>query len=280
MNGMTQLTRYFSFPFVRYAFLVGLLVALCASLIGVIFVLKRFSFLGDGLSHFAFGVIAVATIAGVTDNMLIVMPVTVLCAVILLRTGQNAKIKGDAAVAVISVSSLAVGYLLLNVFSASANVSGDVCSTLFGSTSMLTLTKGDVILCAAVAGVMVLFYVLFYNRIFAVTFDEDFASATGTRAGVFNTATAVMAAVVIVLGMKLVGSLLITALIVFPALSAMRIFKSFRAVVLCAAAVSVTGAAGGFLLSLIFSTPVGATMAVADIVLFLLFCLAGRLCRR
>lgn len=279
MSVITELSRYFSFPFVRYAFAVGLLVAFCASLVGVILVLKRFSFLGDGLSHFAFGVIAVAAVVGVTDNMLLVMPVTILCAVLLLRAGQNAKIKGDAAVAVISVSSLAVGYLLLNIFSTSANVSGDVCSTLFGSTSMLTLTGGDVILCAVVAALMILFYILFYNRIFAVTFDEDFALATGTRAGIFNTATAVMAAVVIVIGMKLVGSLLITALIVFPALSAMRVFKSFRAVVVCATAVSVVGAAVGFLLSLVFSTPVGATMAAADIVIFLLFCLAAA-CRK
>ena len=273
---MTELARYFSYPFVRYAFAVGILVALCAALVGVVLVLKRFSFLGDGLSHFAFGVVAVAAILGVSNNMLLVMPVTVICAVLLLRAGQNAKVKGDAAVAMISVSSLAVGYLLLNVFSASANVSGDVCSSLFGSASMLTLNKSDVVLCAAAAGVTVLFYVIFYHRIFSVTFDENFASATGTRAGIFNTATAVMAAVVIVLGMKLVGSLLITALIVFPALSAMRVFKSFRAVVLCAAAVSMIGAAGGFLLSLVLSTPVGATMAAADIALFLLFCLIGR----
>ena len=193
---MAELARYFSYPFVRYAFAVGVMVALCAALIGVVLVLKRFSFLGDGLSHFAFGVIAAASVAGLTDNMLVVLPVTVLCAVLLLRAGQNAKIKGDAAVAMISVSSLAVGYLLLNLFSTSANVSGDVCGTLFGSAGMLTLGRRDVIFCALMTGVTLMLFILFHNRIFTVSFDESFSTVTGTRASLFNTVTAVMAAVV------------------------------------------------------------------------------------
>ena len=270
---------YFSYPFVRYAFIVGVLTAFCSALLGVTLVLKRFSFLGDGLSHFAFGILAIATVAGFGGGsmMIVVLPVTVICAVLLLRTGQNAKIKGDAALAVMSVSSLAIGYLLLNVFSVSSNVSGDVCNTLFGSSSMLTLKKSDVILCAVTAAAVTFFYVICYNKIFAVTFDEDFASATGIRSGVYNTAIAVVSAVVIVLGMKLVGSLLVTALIVFPALSAMRIFKSFRAVVIFSAVLSVVSASVGFMLSLVFSTPVGATMVAADIAAFLVCCAAGKI---
>lgn len=274
---MTELMRYFSYPFVRYAFAVGVMIALCAALIGVVLVLKRFSFLGDGLSHFAFGVIAAASVAGLTDNMLVVLPVTVICAVLLLRTGQNAKVKGDAAVAMISVSSLAVGYLLLNVFSTSANVSGDVCGTLFGSASMLTLNRRDVILCTVLTVVTLLVFILFHNRIFSVTFDESFSTATGTSASLFNTVTAVMAALVIVFGMKLVGSLLITALIVFPVLGAMRLYKSFLAVTVCAGMFALIAALCGFLASLAFSTPVGATMAAADMVLFGICALIGRL---
>ncbi len=274
------LTEYFSYPFVRYAFAVGIMVAFCASLLGVVLVLKRFSFLGDGLSHFAFGVVAVAAILGLTDNMLLVLPVTVICAVLLLRAGQNTSVKGDAALAMVSVSSLAVGYLLLNVFSASSNVSGDVCSTLFGSSSILTLKKGDVILCGVICVVVTAIFILFYNRIFSVTFDENFATATGTNANVYNTVIAVISAVIIVLAMELVGSLLISALIVFPALSAMRVFSGFKAVVICSAAVSVGAAALGLILSILFSTPAGATIVAADIVIFLLFSIIGRVCRK
>lgn len=274
------LSEYFSYPFVRYAFAVGIMVAFCASLLGVVLVLKRFSFLGDGLSHFAFGVVAVAAILGLTDNMLLVLPVTVICAVLLLRAGQNTSVKGDAALAMVSVSSLAVGYLLLNVFSASSNVSGDVCSTLFGSSSILTLKKEDVILCGVICVIVTAVFILFYNRIFSVTFDENFATATGTNANVYNTVIAVISAIIIVLAMELVGSLLISALIVFPALSAMRVFSGFKAVVICSAVVSVSAAALGLILSILFSTPAGATIVAADIVIFLLFCVIGRVCRK
>lgn len=274
------LSEYFSYPFVRYAFAVGIMVAFCASLLGVVLVLKRFSFLGDGLSHFAFGVVAVAAIIGLTDNMLLVLPVTVICAVLLLRAGQRTSVKGDAALAMVSVSSLAVGYLLLNVFSASSNVSGDVCSTLFGSSSILTLKKEDVILCGVICVIVTAVFILFYNRIFSVTFDENFATATGTNANVYNTVIAVISAVIIVLAMELVGSLLISALIVFPALSAMRVFSGFKAVVICSAVVSVSAAALGLILSILFSTPAGATIVAVDIVIFLLFCVIGKVFRK
>ena len=274
---LETLSLYLSFPFVRYALIVGVLIALCSSLLGVTLVLKRFSFIGDGLSHVAFGAIAVASILNLSNNMLLVLPVTVLCAVLLLATGQNAKIKGDAAVAMISVGSLAIGYLLMNLFSTSSNLSGDVCSTLFGSTSILTLTKTEVWLCAALSVVVVAVFILFYNRIFAVTFDESFARAVGTPVRTYNLLIAVTIAVIIVLAMNLVGSLLISALVIFPALSAMRVFKSFRSVTVCSALLSVVCALAGILISILAGTPVGSTIVAVDIVAFAGFCLAGSL---
>ncbi len=261
--------NYLKFPFVQYALIVGVLIALCASLLGVTLVLKRFSFIGDGLSHVAFGAMAIAGILHLTDDMLFVMPMTVLCAVLLLKTGQNTRIKGDAAIAMISVGALAVGYLLLNLFSASTNLSGDVCSTLFGSTSILTLTQSEVWLCIALSVAVVVIFILFYNKIFAVTFDEDFARAAGTRAEAYNLLIAVVTAVIIVLAMNLVGSLLISALIIFPAMSAMRIYKSFRAVTICSAVLSVCCALTGILVSIAAGTPVGSTIVAVDIFAFL-----------
>lgn len=214
-----KLGMYLEFPFVQYALIAGILISLCSSLLGVTLVLKRFSFIGDGLSHVAFGALAIASVMKLTNNMLVVLPVTIICAVLLLRTGQNAKIKGDAAVAMISVGSLAIGYLFMNIFSTSSNLSGDVCSTLFGSTSILTLTEFEVWLCVALSIMVVLVFVFFYNKIFAVTFDENFAKAVGTKAGAYNLLIAVIIAVIIVLAMNLVGSLLISALVIFPALS-------------------------------------------------------------
>lgn len=274
-----KLQFYFQYPFVRYAMIVGVLIALCSSLLGVILVLKRFSFIGDGLSHVAFGGIAIASVLGISNNMAVVLPVTVLSAVLLLRTGKNTKIKGDAAIAMISVGSLAIGYLLMNVFSSSPNVSGDVCSTLFGSTSILTLSRLEVLLCAILSVTVVTLFAVFYNRIFAVTFDEDFAQASGLRAEAYNLLIAVVTAVIIVLAMNLVGSLLISALVIFPAISAMRIFKSFLPVVCFSAAISVLCAALGILISVLAGTPVGSTIVAADLAAFLICCIAGRLKR-
>ncbi len=274
-----KLQFYFQYPFVRYAMIVGVLIALCSSLLGVILVLKRFSFIGDGLSHVAFGGIAIASVLGISNNMAVVLPVTVLSAVLLLRTGKNTKIKGDAAIAMISVGSLAIGYLLMNVFSSSPNVSGDVCSTLFGSTSILTLSRLEVLLCAILSVTVVTLFAVFYNRIFAVTFDEDFAQASGLRAEAYNLLIAVVTAVIIVLAMNLVGSLLISALVIFPAISAMRIFKSFLPVVCFSAAISVLCAAVGILISVLAGTPVGSTIVAADLAAFLICCIAGRLKR-
>ncbi len=275
----SQLAQYFEYPFVRYALIVGVLISLCSSLLGVTLVLKRFSYIGDGLSHVAFGALAIASILHLNNSMLLVLPVTIICAVILLQTGQNAKINGDAAIAMISVGALAIGYLLMNVFPTSSNISGDVCTTLFGSTSILTLTKSEVWLCIVLSLIVCIFFILFYNKIFAVTFDENFARASGTRVRLYNLIIAIIIAVIIVLAMNLVGSLLISALVIFPAISAMRVFKSFRSVTICSALLSVFCALLGMLISILAGTPVGSTIVAADIIVFLIFCLIGKVRR-
>ena len=266
-----------SYPFVRYALIVGVLIALCSSLLGVILVLKRFSYIGDGLSHVAFGAMAVAAVVGLTDRMILTLPITILCAILLLWTGQNAKIKGDAAIAMISVGALAVGYLLMNLFPTSSNISGDVCSTLFGSTKILTLTKSEVRLSIILSVVVVVLFVAFYNRFFAVTFDENFAKAVGTRANLLNLLIATVIAVIIVLAMNLVGSLLVSALVIFPALSAMRIFKSFRSVTIFSAVLSVVCALLGIILSILWETPVGSTIVITDIAAFIVCLVIGKI---
>ena len=270
------LITYLEYPFVRNALIVGVLISLCSSLLGVTLVLKRFSFIGDGLSHVAFGGIAIAAVMNVTNEMLIVLPVTVISAILLLRTGQNTKIKGDAAIAMISVGALAFGYLLMNIFSSSSNVSGDVCTTLFGSTSILTLSSWEVALCIVLSILVVLIFVLFYNKIFAVTFDEDFAIAAGTDANRYNLLIAVIVAVIIVLAMNLVGSLLISALVIFPALSAMRLYDNFKSVTICSAILSVICSLLGMIISILGGTPVGSTIVAVDVAAFIICYVAGR----
>jgi zinc transport system permease protein len=274
---METLWMYLQFPLVRNALIVGVLIALCSSLLGVTLVLKRFSYIGDGLSHVAFGAIAIAAVLHLSDDMVLVMPVTILCAVLLLRTGQRTRIRGDAAIAMISVGALAVGYLMMNIFNASSNLSGDVCSTLFGSTSILTLTTGEVWMSVVLSVAVVVIFLLFYNRIFAVTFDENFARAAGTRVEAYNLLIAVVIAVIIVLAMNLVGSLLISALIIFPAMSAMRLFRSFRAVTVASALLSVFCALTGILIAILAETPVGSTIVAIDILAFLICLAAARI---
>ncbi|MBM6715863.1 metal ABC transporter permease [Gemmiger formicilis] len=274
---IATLQYYWTFPFVRYALAVGVLIALCASLFGVTLVLRRFSYLGDGLSHVAFGAMSVATVLRLTDSLLLVLPVTVLCAVLLLRGGRNTKIRGDAAIGILSVGTLALGYLVTNLFSAGPNLAGDVCSTLFGSTSILTLTRGEVWLCAGLAAVTLLLFVLLYHKIFALTFDEAFARASGVGTGRWQLLLAVLIAVIIVLAMYLVGSLLISALILFPALAAMGVCRSFRGVTVCAAVFAVVCAAGGILTAVLAGTPVGATIVAVNLGGFCLFRLIGAL---
>ena len=274
------LMTYLQFGYVRYALIVGVLIALCSSLLGVTLVLKRFSYIGDGLSHVAFGAMAVAGVLHLSNNMLLVLPVTMICAILLLRAGRNARIKGDAAIAMISVGALAVGYLLLNIFKSSGNLAGDVCTTLFGSMSILTLRPAEVWLCFGLSIAVIILFLFFYNRIFAVTFDEDFARAAGSKADAYNLLIATVIAVIIVLAMNLVGSLLISALIIFPAMSAMRLFKSFRSVTVCSAVLSVCCALAGLLISILAGTPTGSTIVAADIAAFLVCCGIAKLQRR
>jgi len=277
---MIKLSEYFSFPFVRNAMIVGILIALCAAIFGVVLVLKRFSFIGDGLSHVAFGAMAVATVVGATNSLVIVLPVTVASAVLILKSGENRKIGGDATIAMISVSALSLGYLLMNIFSASPNVSGDVCGALFGSTSILTLTTLDVWISLVLSVVVLGVFIVFYNKIFSVTFDESFAAASGTRPGAWNFFVAVLVAVIIVLAMNLVGSLLISALVIFPAVTAMRMFRSFRAVMVSAALIAVFTAALGIIIAILASTPVGATIVAVEIATFLIVSALSAVVRR
>lgn len=272
-----KLTFYLDYPFVRYAIIVGLLIALVSSLLGVTLVLRHFSYIGDGLSHVAFGAMSVAVVLKLSDRMLLILPVTIFSAVILLKSGQNRRVKGDAAVAMLSVSALAFGYLTVNVAGASANVSGDVCSTLFGSTSILTLTTGEVALCAVLSAVTLMLFLLLYNRLFALTFDENFARVCGISVEFYNMLLAVIIAVIIVLAMNLVGALLVSALIIFPTMAAMRLFESFRAVTAASAAISVSCALIGILVSVLAGTPVGSTIVVADALAFGLSVIAARL---
>ena len=272
---LEKLTLYLTYPFVRYALIAGVLIALCSSLLGVILVLKRFSLIGDGLSHVAFGAMAIASVLNLTHDMPLILALTMLCAVLILRGGQNAKLNGDAVVAMLSVGSLAVGYLLMSLRTNATNVAADVCTTLFGSTSILTLQPFDVVLCGILSVVVLVVFILFYHKLFAVTFDESFAKATGTRVGTYNLLLAIIIAVIIVLAMNLVGSLLISALVIFPALSAMRVFQSFRSVTICSAVLSVVCALAGLLIAILAGTPVGSTIVVVDMLAFALFSLVG-----
>jgi zinc transport system permease protein len=277
MNVFELLSKYFSYEFVWFALIVGVLVSLCSALFGVVLVLKRFSFIGDGLSHVAFGALAIATVMDITDNMLIVLPVTVVCAILLLGMGRNAKVKGDAAIAMLSAGSLAVGYLIMSLFSNSGNVAGDVCSTLFGSFAIITLSRAEVIACVVMSAIVIALFVVLYNRIFSVTFDESFASASGVRASLYNLLIAVITAVIIVLAMNLDGSLLISALVIFPALSAMRVARTFKSVVVTAAIISTLCAVVGILVAILASTPVGPTVVAVDILAFAVCYIVGKL---
>lgn len=280
-EALTKLTYYLGYPFVRYALIVGILISLCSSLLGVTLVLKRYSYIGDGLSHVAFGAMAISAVFRFTNNMPLVLAVTIICAVLLLRSGQNAKITGDAAIGMISVASLALGYLLMNRFpaSATANISADVCTTLFGSTSILTLSQEQVILCIVLSVIVLLTFVLFYQKIFSVTFDETFAKATGVRTDLYNLLIAVLIAVIIVLAMNLVGSLLISALVIFPAISAMRVHRSFLSVTIASAVISVICATIGMLISILSGTPIGSTIVLADLIAFAIYTIIGKYAR-
>jgi zinc transport system permease protein len=268
MEIISSLGEYLQYPFVRRALIAGLLVALCSSLLGVTLVLRRFSLIGDGLSHVAFGAMAIAAVLNFTAPMPFVLVFTIIAAMLILSGGSHVKVKGDAATAMLSVGALSVGYLLINVFKRSANVTGDVCTSLFGSTSILTLRSFDMWLTIGISIVIILLFVMFYNRIFAITFDEDFARASGLSARMGNLVMAAVVACVIVLAMNLVGALLVSALIVFPALTSMRLFGSFRDVVIGAAISSMICVVLGILIALLASTPVGPTVVAVNMLAY------------
>lgn len=268
---LAELLRYLEYPFVRYAIVAAMLISLCSALVGVILVLKRYSYIGDGLSHVAFGAMAIALVLGmIQQKMYLVFPITTVAAILILKSGQNKRVQGDAIVGMISTGALALGYLLMNLFPPTANISGDVCSTLFGSTSILTLSKAEVWLCVIASIIVLIIFVMLYPKIFAVTFDENFSKAIGLKTNQINLILAVIIAVIVVLAMNLVGSLLISALVIFPALSVMQLFKSFKAVLIGAAVLSEICTITGMLMAILCSTPVGATIVTVDIIAFII----------
>lgn len=276
LSGIAEtLKYYFTFPFVRYALIVGVMVSLSASLLGVVLVLKRLSFIGDGLSHVAFGAMATATVLGLSDNLALVLPVTAVFSIVLMKR-ERKKLQGDALIAMLSVSALSIGYILFNRFPPKGgNVSGDVCTTLFGSTSILTLSQREVYVSIALSALVVIVFILFYNIIFNATFDEEFTASRGINTDIYNTFMAVVIASVISLAMKLVGSLLVSALLVFPAVSAMCVFASFKKVVIASAVLSVICSFLGVIFSILFGTPVGATIVASDLLGFIIMSIIG-----
>ncbi len=269
MNIFEELGYYLQFDFVKNALIVGVLISLCCAILGVTLVLKRYAMIGDGLSHVAFGAMTFAIVLTIAD-MYLMLPITILVAILLVRMTNKGKVKNDTAIAMLSVGALAIGYLVINLFSSSANVASDVCTTLFGSTSILTLGTFDVWLCIVLTVIVLTFFIVFHNKIFSVTFDEDFSNATGTKTAIYNNIMAVIIGVIIVLAMKLVGSLLISALIVFPAISAFRLFKSYKKVIIFAGIVGVFNSVIGILVSMLWGTPIGATIVVFDIFVYLI----------
>ena len=270
MNILTM----FSFPFMQRALIAGVLVSLCAALLGVSLVLKRYSMIGDGLSHVSFGALAIAVALGVTP-LWFSIPVVILAAFLLLRVAGNPRWNSDAAIAAMSASSLAIGIL---VISRTTGMTTDVDNYMFGS--VLAMSKADVVLSVILCLAVLVLFILFYHKLFAVTFDESFSRATGLKVERYNTLLSILTALTIVLGMRMMGAMLISSLIIFPALTAMRLFRSFRGVVVCAAVTSVACFCAGLTISFAFSTPVGATVVAADLTVFLVSCLLGFLRRR
>jgi len=263
------LSQMFSYSFLVRAVIVGLLVSLCASLLGVSLVLKRYSMIGDGLSHVGFGALAIAAALNLAP-LAVSIPIVVLAAFLLLRLSENSKIKGDSAMALISTGSMAMGVIIISM---TTGMNTDVCNYMFGS--ILAMSKNDVTLSIVLAIVVLTLFILFYNKIFAVTFDETFARATGVKAGLYNMLIAFLTAITIVLGMRMMGALLISSLIIFPALTSMRLCKKFKTVTICSAFVSVIcffiGVAGSYL----YATPTGASVVIVNIAAFLLFWIAA-----
>ena len=266
---LENVIEMFSYPFMVRAFIVGALVALCSSLLGVSLVLKRYSMIGDGLSHVGFGALAVAAALNAAP-LAATIPVVIVAAVLLLRIRGNSRIKGDAAIALISTSSLAVGVMVISM---TTGMNTDVYNYMFGS--ILAMSAGDVRLSVALAVVVLALYIFFYHKIFAITFDETFAQATGVKADLYNTLIAVLTAVTIVLGMRMMGALLISSLIIFPALTSMRVCRTFKSVIINSAVISVVCLVIGITVSYVWATPAGASVVMANIAALLLYSLLG-----
>ena len=266
---MSEILQMFSYHFMQRALIVGVLVSLCAALLGVSLVLKRYSMIGDGLSHVGFGALAIASALHVAP-LAVAVPVVMAAAVLLLRMSQSSRIKGDAMIALVSSSALAIGVVSVSV---TTGMNTEVSSYMFGS--VLSLSRGDAVLSVILSVCVLVLFVLFYPRLFAVTFDETFTKATGTRAERYNTLLALLTAVTVVLGMRMMGALLISSLIIFPALSAMRVCKSFKGVILCAACISVGCFLVGLVASYLLETPTGASIVLANLLLFGIFSLLG-----
>ena len=266
---MSEFLNMFSYHFMQRALVVGVLVSLCAALLGVSLVLKRYSMIGDGLSHVGFGALAIASAFNLAP-LAVAVPVVVIAAVLLLRLSRSSKLNGDAAIAMISSSALAIGVITVSL---NSGMNTEVSSYMFGS--VLSLSRSDAVLSVILSVAVLALFILFYPRIFAVTFDETFSRATGTKTEVFNTLLAVLTAVTVVLGMRMMGALLISSLIIFPALSAMRVCKSFRGVVLCAALISVICFVTGVTVSYFLETPTGASVVVTDLIAYGVFSLLG-----
>ncbi|MBS5433125.1 MAG: ABC transporter [Clostridia bacterium] len=267
---MTEIINMLSYHFMQRALIVGVLVSLCAALLGVSLVLKRYSMIGDGLSHVGFGALAIASALNLAP-LAVAVPTVIVAAVLLLRLSRNSRVKGDAAIAIISSSALAIGVISVSL---TTGMNTEVSSYMFGS--ILSLSRSDAVLSVLLSAAVLLLFVLFYPRIFAVTFDENFSRATGTRTGVYNTLLAVLTAVTVVLGMRMMGALLISSLIIFPALSAMRLCRSFKAVILSAAIISVLCFLAGVMASYFLETPTGASIVVANLLVFAILSLAGK----
>lgn len=263
------LTEMFSYPFMVRALTAGILLSVCAALLGVSLVLKRFSMIGDGLSHVGFGALAVASALDLAPLM-VAIPVVILAAFLLLRVSESGRMKGDAATAVFSTGALAIGVMVVSL---STGMNADLNSYLFGS--ILAMSVGDVALSVVLSAVVLIFYIFFYDKIFAVTFDESFARATGISTGLYHSLLAVLTAVVVVLGMRMMGALLISSLIVFPALTSMRLFKSYRSVMISSVVFAVLGFGVGMCISFLFGTPAGASIVVVDVALFFMSAVIG-----
>ena len=265
------INAFLSYSFLRNALIVGILVSLCAALLGVSLVLKRYSMIGDGLSHVGFGASAIALSLNLAP-LYVAIPVVVLAAFLLLRISENSKINGDSAIAIISTSAVAIGVIIVSM---TKGMSTDISNYMFGS--ILVMTRLDVILSIVLSVIVLVLYVLFYNRIFAITFDESFARATGTNTGLFNSLLAVLTAVTIVIGMRMMGAMLISSLVIFPALSALRLCRGFRSVIILSAIVSVIAFIVGIVVSFVLDAPTGATVVISNLVVFIISYIIGKI---